>query len=233
MRIEVAGENALILYFGDIVNPELSTQIQHASSRIANAMGDLLIDQIASYASLLVIYDPLRCNHLNVRSIIRKVINDIGVTGTDSNSKRKTYVKVPVYYSEESGPDLYRISERSGLGIKEIIEIHQGSTYRAYAIGFAPGFAFLGHVDQRIATPRLKTPRLKVPSGAVGIADRQTAVYPDETPGGWNLIGLCPIQMFNPKKIPSMIIKVGDDVRFKAINREEFINLGGKLDHPA
>jgi len=101
--------------------------------------------------------------------------------------------------------------------------------YRVYAIGFAPGFAYLGEVDARIAAPRLATPRKKVPKGAVAIADRQTAVYPAVSPGGWNLIGLCPVDMFNPNAKPTMPVQVGDKVQFKSIEREEFLSLGGQL----
>ena len=138
-------------------------------------------------------------------------------------------MELPVYYSEESGPELNLISQNSGLSINEIIALHQSLTYRVYAIGFAPGFAFLGQVDDRIATPRLSTPRLKVPRGAVGIADRQTAIYPDVSPGGWNLIGLCPTRMFDPDATPHMPVSVGDEVRFKEITKNEFHNLGGVI----
>jgi KipI family sensor histidine kinase inhibitor len=98
-----------------------------------------------------------------------------------------------------------------------------------YAIGFAPGFAYLGEVDKRIAAARLATPRQKVPRGAVGIADRQTAVYPAVSPGGWNLIGLCPQRMFDPVARPTMPVAVGDRVKFDAISRDEFLALGGEL----
>ncbi len=232
MKIEVAGENSLILYFGDTANPEISAQIQQTSYKIASVMGDRLVDQIASYASLLIIYDALQCDHIEVGKLIREALLDLDRTSIVTGTKANDCIELPVYYSEESGPDLKLISERSGLDINEIIEIHQGTVYRAYAIGFALGFAFLGHVDERIATPRLKTPRLKVPRGAVAIADRQTAVYPNESPGGWNLIGLCPSPMFTPDSTPHMPIKVGDEVRFKAIDREEFIDLGGELGLP-
>jgi KipI family sensor histidine kinase inhibitor len=121
------------------------------------------------------------------------------------------------------------IAKRASLSIEEVIEIHQAQAYRVYAIGFAPGFAYLGEVDPRIAAPRLSTPRLKVPKGAVAIADRQTAVYPNVSPGGWNIIGLCPVDMFNPDAEPIMPVKVGDKVRFKPIAKETFLAMGGEI----
>ncbi|MDX1733979.1 MAG: carboxyltransferase domain-containing protein, partial [Halioglobus sp.] len=102
-------------------------------------------------------------------------------------------------------------------------------SYRVYAIGFAPGFAYMGEVDERIARPRLATPRSAVPAGAVAIADRQTAVYPAVSPGGWNLIGLCPTPMFDPAAEPPMPVAVGDSVRFRPIDRQEYLSLGGAL----
>ncbi|MDX2348894.1 MAG: carboxyltransferase domain-containing protein, partial [Porticoccus sp.] len=115
------------------------------------------------------------------------------------------------------------------LSVDEVIALHQAQEYRVYAIGFAPGFAYLGQVDERIAAPRLATPRPQVPRGAVGIADRQTAIYPAVSPGGWNLIGLCPQPMFDPNNDPSMPVQVGDRVRFRGIDRQTFLDLGGEL----
>ena len=230
MRIEIAGENSFILYFGDTTAPETSAQVQQASITLTEALGDVIIDQVTSYASLLLIFDALRIDQLTVQKIIRECLDDNGEENNNTNKQSKSkIVELPVYYSEESGPELNLISKNSGLSIDEVIKLHQSITYRVYAIGFAPGFAFLGQVDERIATARLSTPRLKVPRGAVGIADRQTAIYPDVSPGGWNLIGLCPSRMFDPDATPHMPVSVGDEVRFKAISKSEFEALGGEL----
>jgi len=229
LKIEVAGENALILYFGNTTAPEISAQVQQASKKLTVALGDFIIDQVTSYASLLLIFDPLRIDQLEVRGIIMATLDTKSHAETDPTESQSTIVELPVYYSEESGPELSLISQSSGLSIEEVIALHQSLTYRVYAIGFAPGFAFLGQVDERIAAPRLSTPRLKVPRGAVGIADRQTAIYPSVSPGGWNLIGLCPTRMFDPNSTPHMPVSVGDEVRFKGITKDEFHALGGEI----
>ncbi|MEQ8514779.1 MAG: allophanate hydrolase subunit 1, partial [Chromatocurvus sp.] len=130
---------------------------------------------------------------------------------------------------EESGADLNAVADRAGLSVGDIIDLHSGTEYRVYAIGFAPGFAYLGELDERLTTPRLTTPRQRVPRGAVAIADRQTAVYPAVSPGGWNLIGSCPQRMFDPARDPSMPVGVGDRVRFCPISRDEFLRAGGSL----
>ena len=188
-------------------------------------MADSIIDMVPSYASLLVIFDIDRCDHFAIRQKLRSALQNLDRTDAEEGS----LVTLPVYYDSESGPDLARIAERGGLAVDDVIEIHQQQEYRVYAIGFAPGFAYLGEVDERIAAPRLSTPRQKVPRGAVAIADRQTAVYPAVSPGGWNLIGLCPTPMFDPNKDPSMPVKAGDRVRFSAITRDEFLERGGEL----
>jgi len=225
MRIEVAGQNAFIVYFAEQTSPEVSAQIQAAVKRISEQMRDCLVDLVPSYASLLVLYDLEQSDPFAIRQLLRNALTGLEAVETAEG----TLVTLPVYYSPESGPDLESLAARGGLGVDEVIEIHQQFEYRVYAIGFAPGFAYLGEVDERIAAPRLATPRQKVPRGAVAIADRQTAVYPAVSPGGWNLIGLCPTRMFDPGKTPSMPVRVGDRVRFEAIGRDDFIARGGEL----
>ena len=225
MRIEIAGQNAFIVYFAEQTSAAVSAQIQAAVARIHATMSDSIVDLVPSYASLLVIFDLDNTDHFAVRQKLRAALTQLDSVDAATGE----LVTLPVYYSIESGPDLETIAQRGKLATADVIEIHQQQEYRVYAIGFAPGFAYLGEVDERIAAPRLATPRQKVPRGAVAIADRQTAVYPAVSPGGWNLIGLCPTRMFDPVKTPSMPVQVGDRIRFSAISREEFISQGGEL----
>lgn len=225
-NISIAGENSLIVYFGDAPSESIASEVAATAGQLRTSLGELLIDLVPSYASLLVIYDHFKTDHHAVRAAIRHALARPIEADT---SQLGTLVTLPVYYSVESGPDLQTLADNAGLSTEEVISIHQQSEYRVYAIGFAPGFAYLGELDPRIAAPRLATPRQKVPRGAVAIADRQTAVYPAESPGGWNLIGLCPELMFDPSAEPSMPVKVGYRVRFKAIDRETFLDMGGLL----
>ena len=225
MKIEIAGQNAFIVYFAEQTSAEVSAQIQAAVSKIQSTMAESIVDLVPSYASLLVIFDLDRTDGYRVRGQLRRILSALETV----ESAQGDLITLPVYYGAEAGPDLELIAERGGLEVSEVIEIHQQQEYRVYAIGFAPGFAYLGEVDERIAAPRLATPRQKVPRGAVAIADRQTAVYPAVSPGGWNLIGLCPTRMFDPQKSPSMPVKVGDRVRFEAIERSAFLERGGEL----
>ncbi|MEH6590943.1 MAG: 5-oxoprolinase subunit PxpB [Halioglobus sp.] len=225
MKLHTAGENALILYLGDETSPEVSARVQAAAQAIEEALGQHLIDLVPSYASVLVIYDPFTTDHLAVSKTLHQIVDQL----RPAQQGEGNTIVLPVYYSPESGEDLETLAQQAGLSTDEVIALHAGSEYRVYAIGFAPGFAYLGEVDERIAAPRLRTPRQKVPRGAVAIADRQTAVYPAVSPGGWNLIGRCPIRMFDPDAKPTMPVTVGDRVKFEPISREYFLELGGEL----
>ena len=225
MELHSAGENALILYLGTETSPAVSARVQAAAAALEPALGDDLVDLVPSYASLLIIYDALRTDHLSVAHRVRLAVE--GLSGVEPGEGR--CVALPVYYAPEAGADLESLAARSGLSVDEVIALHSGTEYRVYAIGFAPGFAYLGQVDERIAAPRLATPRQKVPRGAVAIADRQTAVYPAVSPGGWNLIGRCPVRMFDPAADPVMPVAVGDRVRFEPVSRERYLALGGDL----
>jgi KipI family sensor histidine kinase inhibitor len=225
VKLKVVGEGALMLHLGETVDDQVLARVQAATTAIDRALGNDLVDLVPSYASILILYDPLRCSHTDIAMRVRRAAENPDATGLTEGRT----VTLPVLYSAETGADLEALAERAGLSIDEVIALHTRVEYRVYAIGFAPGFAYLGQVDERIATPRLTTPRTRVPKGSVAIADRQTAVYPAESPGGWNLIGRCPLPMFDPERTPAMPVSVGDRVRFEPVNRERFHALGREL----
>lgn len=226
MKLSYAGDNAVILYLGDGASTAVAARVQAAAAAAKRVLGADLVDLVPSYASLLVIYDPLLTDHMSVIQRLHSIRADVDAASAGSAER---HIVLPVYYSAESGADLERLAQQCELSVEEVIALHSETEYRVYAIGFAPGFAYLGEVDARIAAPRLATPRAKVPRGAVAIADRQTAVYPSVSPGGWNLIGNCPQRMFDPDANPSMPVAVGDRVRFEPISRGRFLELGGEL----
>lgn len=230
MRVEVASENALIIYFADektqSISEAVSIQVQCAAKQLEQQLSKVLVDLIPSYGSLLVLFDNQATDH----AAIRKAIAECCLSADKHLEDTSVLIELPVYYGPQAGPDLISVAKRAKLSTEEVIALHSGQDYRVYAIGFAPGFAYLGKVNSQIATPRLSTPRLQVPKGSVGIADHQTAVYPSLSPGGWNLIGLCPTPLFDSVNEPHMPVKVGDRVRFVPIAREQFIQLGGQLN---
>ncbi len=225
MELHFAGENALMLYFGTETSARVSARVQAATTAIEKTLGEDLIDLVPSYASLLIIYNAMVTDHLSISHRVRSAVASLE-SGSNQGGQE---IVLPVYYNPEVGEDLESLANSTGMSCDEVIDIHSSGEYRVYAIGFAPGFAYLGQVDERIAAPRLTTPRQKVPRGAVAIADRQTAVCPAQSPGGWNLIGRCPTRMFDPDATPTMPVAVGDRVRFKPVSRDEFLSLGGEL----
>mgnify|MGYP006074304369 CR=1 FL=1 len=233
-NIEIAGENALIIYFEPSSNQQLiSEKIQLAQVLISEKLNTEVIDLIPAYSSILIVFNMVIVDHhqltSRLQSLLANISNMPNRLGDLKNKIKKNIVNLPIYYSLESGPDLAKVANQANLTIEQVIQLHQSQPYQVFTVGFAPGFAYLGNVNERIATPRLNTPRHKVPKGSVGIADNQTAVYPNDSPGGWNIIGLCPTKMFTLNENPAMPIQVGDTVKFYRISRSEFLALGGIL----
>ena len=225
MKLSTVGESALLLSFGDTASEDNLARVQAAVPIIEQALGAALVDLVPSYASVLILFEPLAPERVEIARRLRRALRELPAKPIDEGVS----VVLPVYYAAETGADLVAMAERAQLCVEDFIDVHANTEYRVYAIGFAPGFAYLGQVDERIAAPRLATPRAKVPRGSVAIADRQTAIYPAESPGGWNLIGRCPVPMFDPGAQSPMPVAVGDTVRFEPISRERFLELGGEL----
>lgn len=158
--------------------------------------------------------------------VLERVISDALQAGPQYNAQSgQRHLSLPCWYDHESGPDLARLCSEKKLSQQELIALHSERDYRVYAIGFTPGFPYLGPVDGRLASARLSSPRLKVAWGSVGIADTQTGIYPSASPGGWNIIGRCPIPLFyNDQEKPSLL-EVGDTVQFEPVSRSQYLRL--------
>ena len=230
ISINDASENSIIVYFGSETSDSISNQINAFCIHMKTNYQTYIIDLISSYASVLLIFDVPNISHSEIKRIVRASLAKLEKSSKKSGvSEEKQVITLPVLYGGENGPDLSTIAKNAGISEREVISIHESKPYLVYAIGFAPGFAYLGELDPKIATPRLETPRQTVPKGAVAIADRQTAVYPAESPGGWNIIGICPIPMFNSLSPPYMPVSVGDTVKFESIDENQFDKIQEKL----
>ena len=230
ISINDASENSIIVYFGSETSDSISNQINAFCIHMKTNYQTYIIDLISSYASVLLIFDVPNISHSEIKRIVRASLAKLEESSKKSGvPEEKQVITLPVLYGGENGPDLSTIAKNAGISEREVISIHESKPYLVYAIGFAPGFAYLGEVDPKIATPRLETPRQTVPKGAVAIADRQTAVYPAESPGGWNIIGICPIPMFNSLSPPYMPVSVGDTVKFESIDENQFDKIQEKL----
>jgi inhibitor of KinA len=163
-------------------------------------------------------YSPLLLTWDEVVSQLQHVLQDS--SAKVMNSAR--VVEIPVCYGAQFANDLAHVAAAHGMTTDDVIRLHSGAEYTVRMIGFSPGFPYLAGLPNELITPRLKTPRLKVPSGSVAIGGRQTGIYSLETPGGWNIIGRTPVEMFRPDQHPPCFLNAGDQVRFVAISAEEF-----------
>ena len=202
MRFEPVSLNASILYFKDSISPEILDQVQHTFNQIRKIEG--VIDITPSYSSLLIEYDTGLHSHLSLEKMIITMLKE---TSPNTTSGHK-HIKIPTDYSK--GEDLASVAKYHNLSVEEVIHLHSSTLYRVYAIGFIVGFAYLGTLPKQLFTPRRITPRTKVPKGTVAIADNQTAVYPQQSPGGWNIIGHTDFDDFGS-------FSIGDSVAFVRI----------------
>jgi KipI family sensor histidine kinase inhibitor len=226
MYYEIAGVSSVIVYFGELIDDSISQKVLAYYHRLKTMPLAGLIEIIPSYTTLYIEFDIFIHTHESLFEIIRDIkADDLQII---ANTDREA-VTIPVYYDPEVGLDLERIAKRSGISVDEVIALHTQPTYRVYTIGFAPGFAYMGSAHPDIATPRLSTPRVEIPKGSVAIANRQCAVYPLATPGGWNILGRTYLEMFDKQMDRFSLLRAGDLVRFEPISRDEFVSKGGIL----
>ncbi len=208
-------------------SPELCQTISHLRENICTQLSIYIEDAIASYNSILVYYDFL---HIPTESLLQKIRTLAKQQNQTLTKAQPDIIKIPVYYGPEAGLDIERIAHTNNIKNSDVIRKHCEKNYMVYALGFAPGFAYMGFVDPDIRTPRLPSPRRQVPKGAVGIAGAQTGVYPADSPGGWNIVGRTPTQLIDltkPNQKPAL--SVGNCVHFYPVTKEMFLQLGGEL----
>ena len=225
-KIILAGETSIIIYFGHKINDSLPEKIRNFANHIKNEFGDVIINLTPSYTSLHVSYN---LNLIDHQTFCSQVEHCLEYHQYDSEKIVSKLVNIPVYYGFEVGLDLERLLAEKNLDLNAFIHAHSSCEYLVYAIGFSPVFAFLGEVNENIQMPRLATPRIKIPAGSVGIAGNQTAIYPSDSSGGWNIVGrtLLDLSLNIPENIDKF--SVGDRVKFHPITRDEFVINGGEL----
>jgi inhibitor of KinA len=217
-RIVPAGDSAIIVEFEERIDPGVNARAIACARAIQSAQLPGVRDVVPTYRSVAVYFDPLRTDHDGlVARLEQEAAQPVPATAVDAEP-----VRIPVCYGGELGPDLEGVASFAGMSESDVVRTHADATYRVFMLGFVPGFAYLGIVDQRIAMPRRSTPRVRVPVGSVGIAGVQTGVYSAETPGGWQLIGRTPVKPFDPSRVEPFLMKAGDAVRFYAIDRAEY-----------
>lgn len=214
-----------MIYFGEKIDPLISKEVQKAYLALKNAHIEGFFEIIPSYACVMISYDILHFDYYEACLRAQTIID----TAQDINKSDQKIVTIPTYYGLEVGLDLEVLAQEKNLSVEEIIALHVSEDYFVYAIGFAPGFAYLGEIHEALATSRLPNPRKAVPKGSVAIADRQSAVYPMRSPAGWKILGCTPTAMFDSTYEGLSLLHVGDMVRFEPISKALFLKLGGVL----
>jgi inhibitor of KinA len=203
------------------VGAELAARVQAGLRALDQGRDAGWLDVMPGYASLLVVFDPLRTDAEAVAERVDALLR----TTNASASPAPRRVCIPVLYDPEVAPDLVELAESKELSLAQVVALHTAPIYRCHMLGFRPGFPFLSGLDPRLTTPRLPTPRTAVPAGAVAIAGQQAGVYPSAGPGGWRIVGRTPLQLFDARRTPACLIEAGDEVTFEAIDRARFDRL--------
>jgi inhibitor of KinA len=219
VRFQAASDQSLLVYLGEEIGTAAHERVVRLMRLLQREPIKWLRNIQPAYCSLLITFDAAAVDHAEVQA----KISELEQRAKKLPAAEPRLVEVPVCYGGEFGPDLDWVAEQRGLPAEKVVELHIAPTYHAYFLGFAPGFAYLGDLAEEIAVPRVETPRKEVAAGSVGIAGRQTAIYPFGTPGGWRLIGRTPLEIFRKDREPMGMIAIGDQVRFRPITRAEFL----------
>jgi len=216
-RFRSMGDRGLLVELGEIIAPEVNRRVQQLMQQLERVRLAGVRELAPGYRSLLVVFDPLRiaADELKAR------ITDICARPAAAGLPRAKLLTVPVFYGGDYGPDLQWVADHLRISADEVIRRHTGTIYRVYMIGFTPGYPYMGELPQSLAVPRRSTPRTRVPKGSVGIAQRQTGIYPVESPGGWQIIGWTPIELFEPRRSLPSLLEMGDRVKFEAVRPVE------------
>jgi inhibitor of KinA len=231
--VEPAGDSALLIRFPPEISQTRFNQVMDVLDRLRGAPIPGCVDLLPGFASVLVIYDPLVIDWRHALGAVQSALAAAREAAGDPahvDSRPQRKLKIPVFYDAAVAQDLVPLAEEKGLSVGELVEQHTAPLYRCHLIGFRPGFPFLGGLPPGLATPRLATPRPRVPAGSVAIAGQQTGVYPADGPGGWRIVGRTPLAMFDPQRREPCLLRPGDRVWFVAIDRQQYLELGGQLE---
>ena len=229
-RLLDAGDAAFTVEFGDRVDPALLAAVQALDGAIAKAQaaGGLpgLIETMPTFRSLTVFFDPLLTGRAALIDAIRPLLD----AAAHAAPAAGRHWRLPVCYEGDAGPDLAETARAIGASVDEVIALHSGTEVSVYMLGFLPGFPFMGDVHERLRLPRRTEPRVRVPAGSVSIAGGLTAIYPWESPGGWHLLGRCPVPLFDAAREAPALLAAGDRVRFEPVSSGEYQRLSAAIE---
>jgi len=220
-KISLLGDRGILINFSENISPETLENVLFYKEKIENTEFKQKVEVINTYNSLLISYMFSIENIYDEVSRLKKLLE---VANIPKNTNYKIF-RLPVCYDAEFALDLDYISEEKKLSNSQIISLHTAPLYQVYFIGFLPGFLYLGGLDSKLEISRKKTPRRSVEKGAVGIGGNQTGIYPKSSPGGWQILGKCPVLLFDKNQVPPTPFSAGDKIKFEAVSKEEFYSI--------
>jgi inhibitor of KinA len=227
-RYLVAGDQNMVVEFGDEVDLALNRKVHNMVSAMRQARFDGVREWIPAYRSILINYDPSVIGFVALQDKLKALENRLDFSSLPL--PREVEVPVVFGYGEPYKSDIEFVARYSKLGsVQQVIELFTNGDYLVYMIGFLPGFPYLGGMPKRLATPRLDRPRISVPAGSVGIAGEQSGIYPLASPGGWRCIGRTALKLFEPSWHPPSLLQAGDRVRFVSISPEQYEHIALKV----
>ena len=223
-NIYPVGESTLTVSFGNAIDPEINKKVFQLYDRLLQVRHPSWLDIIPAYSTLSIVYDvyAIRQQHSSAFDWVKRELEQILSVGMGNKETQARKLQIPVCYDAEFALDAGHISKEKNISVDELIKIHTSKVYQVFMIGFLPGFAYMGSVDSRIATPRLATPRTTIAAGSVGIAGEQTGIYPLDSPGGWNIIGRTPLNVFDLNSDQPVLFQPGDEIKFLPITKTAF-----------
>lgn len=228
--ISPLGDQALLVDFGGPVCEETNRAVISLFQKLKDPALPFVTNLVPAYTSLAICYDPYAIQRSHPGSAygwMAEAVQARAKTGAEEPVRQGRHFRVPVCYDPVFGLDIMEVARFGNMGVDDVVRIHGSTRYRVFLIGFLPGFPYLGLVDQRIGMPRKESPRTEVAAGSVGIAGRQTGIYPLNSPGGWQIIGRTPVAFFRPESDPPVAVAPGDEITFFPITQDEFENYAG------
>jgi len=212
------GDRGLLVEFGDEISREINEKVRRMALVVQDDIREGIVEVVPTYRSLLITYNPLLLPVEDLKKRLKRI--EEGLQQAPLPEPKLT--RIPAVYGGHYGPDLEEVARYHQISPEKVIQLHCSKPYLIYMIGFMPGYPYMGELPEELVTPRLKTPRLVVPKGSVAIAQRQTGIYSMESPGGWQILGRTPVELFDPGRDPPALLKMGDLIQFYEISEKEF-----------